>query len=354
MNHSPYPILVDRRGHVGRITLDRPKSLNAVDPPMARAILATLDTWRDDPGIQIVLIDSSSPRAFCAGGDIKNIRAIIESEGPRKALAEMSVPYVTMLAIASYPKPVATVMDGITMGGGVGLGAHARHRIVTERSVLAMPETAIGLTPDAGGSWLLARAPGMHGLRLALTGGRISGAQAVALGFADHAIASDALADLFDTLSTEAPQSVDNLLSSFASAPAAPSLSNVINETYDFRNVSPFEGLPLLMARLETLAKNEDAHDWAAADLGILRGACPFSLHVTWLAWNALQGGVTREEAFAQETRLVGHLLNRPDFMEGVRARLIDKDNAPVWSPRSIGDVTRQAVLSCFNPDDAP
>ncbi|MCE0743056.1 enoyl-CoA hydratase/isomerase family protein [Acetobacter sicerae] len=336
-----------RHGHVGYITLDRPRNLNAIDRAMAEAIMEILAEWRDDPAIQRILIDSSSSKAFCAGGDIKSLYKTIQAEGPEAAHRNMVVPYQAMQMITDYPKPIITIMDGITMGGGVGLGAHARYRVATERSVLAMPENLIGLTPDAGGSWLLAQAPRPYGLRLALTGERMIGAQAVAMGFADYLVSSEKLEALKTALLSDRA-SEDVILNRYATTghtPHAEAFPQAISTLYDMEDMGPHDGLPILLSRLEA-----SDQDWARTDLTTLRSVCPFSLHVTWRMQQELHATrASCDDAFALETRLVLHMISRPDFSEGVRARVIDKDNAPRWSPATLSDVQEEAVERCFN-----
>ena len=336
-----------RHGHVGYITLDRPRNLNAIDRSMAEAIMAILIEWRDDPAIQRILMDSSSSKAFCAGGDIKSLYKTIQADGPEAAHRNMVVPYQAMQMIADYPKPIITIMDGITMGGGVGLGAHARYRVATERSVLAMPENLIGLTPDAGGSWLLAQAPRPYGLRLALTGERMIGAQAVAMGFADYLVSSEKLEALKTALLSD-KASEDVILNRYAATehtPHAEASPQAISTLYDIEDMGPHDGLPILLSRLEA-----SDQDWARTDVATLRSVCPFSLHVTWRMQQKLHSTrASCDDAFVLETRLVLHMISRPDFSEGVRARVIDKDNAPRWSPATLSDVQEEAVERCFN-----
>ncbi|NHN83785.1 enoyl-CoA hydratase/isomerase family protein [Acetobacter musti] len=343
--------LCERHGHLARMTLSRAEKLNAVDAAMAEDMLSVLDEWRDDPEINIVLIDSSSPRAFCAGGDIKAIRNIITQQGAVAAHTSMAIPYRTMLAIARYPKPVVTVMDGITMGGGIGLGAHARYRIVTERSVLAMPETAIGLTPDAGGGWLLARAPEAHGLRFALTGNRMNGVQALQMGMADYLMHSDNLSLLPDALSHASIEQIDSVLTGLThkqtcgtSLPALPDKSAGV---YDVLSLTPAEGVPLVLARLNAVVAAGGETTWAESDIAALNAACPFSLHVTWRMQQKLASIPLITDGFSLESTAVGHLLARADFSEGVRARIIDKDNNPVWKPTSASDIDPTEVEYC-------
>ncbi|NVN41921.1 enoyl-CoA hydratase/isomerase family protein, partial [Ameyamaea chiangmaiensis] len=190
-------------GQTAFLVLDRPTALNAINLAMADAIANALKDWWSDPGITRIVIDSSAPRAFCAGGDLRQIRDRLLGSGADAAAAQFRRVYDLFADLVRSPVPVISLMDGIAMGGGIGLGGHARYRIVTERSILAMPETLIGLTPDAGGSWLLARAPGFTGLRLALTAGRIEGAAALGAGFADYAVPSADLDTLRDALARD-------------------------------------------------------------------------------------------------------------------------------------------------------
>ncbi|MFT8417956.1 MAG: enoyl-CoA hydratase/isomerase family protein [Acetobacter sp.] len=322
-----------RRGHLGCITLDRPGRLNAVDLDMADGIARTLEAWRHDSSVQTVLIDSSSPRAFCAGGDLKAIRGVLLAQGPDVAFDLMNRVYQTMLHIAQYAKPVVSVMDGIAMGGGVGLGGHARYRVVTERSVLAMPETAIGLVPDAGGSWLLARAPGGAGLRLALTGARMHGPEAVAMGFADYVVPSDSLETLRGALAFGA---VEEVFGAVAQMPVPAQATTA--EAYD-----PAASLEQIVAGLE-----HSAHHTAQADLKEIVSACPTSIVAAWHGWQQARRATSLQEAFAIEGRLVRYMLGRADFAEGVRARLIDRDNTPLWQPSTLAEVDGVALQAAL------
>lgn len=318
-----------RRGHLGCITLDKPKRLNAVDLEMATGIERALQAWRHDPAVHVVLIESSTPRAFCAGGDLKAIRDALLAQGPDAAFDLMNRVYQTMLHIAQYAKPVVSFMDGIAMGGGVGLGAHARYRVVTERSIVAMPETSIGLVPDAGGSWLLSRAPGGAGLRLALTGGRMNGVEAVSMGFADHIVPSDSLDDLRGLLALRPVEDVFALIRPWA----VPTDACTLDE-YD-TSVS-----------LEQIVRGLESSDnsTAKADLQDISRACPTSIFAAWYGWQASRRASSLQEAFAIEGRLVRYMLGRADFIEGVRARLVDRDNAPLWQPAMLAAVDVAAL----------
>ncbi|MBM9401292.1 enoyl-CoA hydratase/isomerase family protein [Gluconacetobacter azotocaptans] len=328
-------LLIGRQGRLGRLTLNRPKALNALDRPLFYRIAACLEAWRDDPGIETILIDSTSPRAFCAGGDLRTIRAALAADGPDAAAAIFRDGYRLVSVLAHFPKPVVSFMDGIAMGGGIGLGGHVRYRIVTERTTVAMPETAIGLTPDAGGSYILSRAPGLYGLRMALTGGRMPGAEAVAAGFADRMLPSAALPELADRLARQpAGQVVD--MACPVDRPDLPRPDG-LNAIYDAPGVAD------IMDRLAACPE-----PWAAEDLHALRQASPFALRVTFRAYHAARRLPDLNMVLEQEYRLIASLIRHPDFAEGVRAKIVDKDNAPRWA--DVGTATPTDIEACFAP----
>lgn len=326
-------VRMQQEGHLGRIILDRPKRLNAVDISMASGIKAALQIWRNDPSIHTILLESSSTRAFCAGGDLRAIHDCLKAQGALKAYDLMQRVYDVMLLLADYKKPIVSFLDGVAMGGGIGLGGHVRYRVVTETSVLAMPETAIGLAPDAGGSWLLARAPGFSGLRRAVTGGRMNGAEAVAMGFADILVSSASLTDLKEALSIEA---AEHVLARLHSQP----------ESLDVQDLDFCYDAPNILQVIEKL-KAEGSEE-AQEDLEALSRACPFSVQVAWYGWHRARAASSLHEAFALEENMVRHMVARPDFVEGIRARLIDKDNKPAWMPPTLTEVNEQEVQNCF------
>ena len=327
-------VRMQQEGHLGRIILDRPKRLNAVDISMASGIKTALQTWQNDPSIHTILLESSSTRAFCAGGDLRAIHDCLKAQGALAAYELMKRVYDVMLLLADYKKPIVSFLDGVAMGGGIGLGGHVRYRVVTETSVLAMPETAIGLAPDAGGSWLLARAPGFSGLRRAVTGGRMNGAEAVAMGFADVLVPSASLADLRETLSIESAEHV------FARLHSQP-------ESLDVQNLDSCYDAPDILQVIEKL-KAEGSED-AQEDLEALSRACPFSVQVAWSGWHRARAASSLHEAFTLEENMVRHMVARPDFAEGIRARLIDKDNSPTWVPPALAEVNEQEAQNCFD-----
>lgn len=325
-------VKTQRAGHLGRIILDRPSHLNAVDLSMAEGISRVLDAWRDDSEVQVVLFQSSSPRAFCAGGDLKALHALIAQQGTDVAFQAMSGVYAVMRKIAAYPKPTVSFLDGIAMGGGIGLGGHTTYRVVTENSVIAMPETGIGLTPDAGGSWILSRAPGFSGLRLAVTGNRMNGIGAVMTGFADRMVPAEALPDIAALLEKRGVHEVFALI-----APVPPVDVQELDACYD---------APDLATAVRNLA--EHGGEEGQKDLITLSQACPFSVQLSWEAWHRARNLTSLEAAFEQEEALVSHLVRRKDFIEGVRSRLIDRDGAPQWTPGTLAAVDMAEIHACF------
>ncbi len=329
-------VLPRQDGWLGRITLNRPQAINALSLGMVRSMHKALRRWRSDRRVRTVLIDGAGARGLCAGGDI---RAAVASLGRDAAHADRfwEEEYALVAAIAGYPKPVVALMDGVVMGGGVGISAHARHRVVTERSRIAMPETIIGFTPDVGASYLLSRAPGATGLRLALTGSAVGGADAISCGLADRLVPSDRLAALAALLSHAAP---GRAIEAVAVAPPPAALATArdwIDLAYAGDSVEAI--LEALRARPEPQA---------AADLADLAARSPMALKVTLRSLQSAAALPDLAACLGQELRLARALTRRADFAEGVRAQLIDKDRAPRWSPASLAEVTPAMVEACF------
>lgn len=338
-NHD---VVARRDGALGHLTLNRPAAHNALTLDMVRTIDAALDLWEEDPGVAAVLVDGAGDRAFCAGGDI---RALYDARraGLHAPLADFfRLEYRLNARIARYPKPIVTVMHGMTMGGGIGLGAHASHRIVTERSALAMPEVRIGFAPDVGGTYLLGRAPGELGLHLALTGGRAGPADALLCGLADVHVPAGRLHDLRTALAgCRTAADVDARLSAFGTAPAPGGLDAArgwIDRCYGFDAVED------ILAALEAAPEAE-----ARAAAAEIAGNAPTSLKVTLQALrDARLLGL--EDCLDREFRVSLSITARPDFVEGVRAAVVDKDRAPRWQPARLSDVSRRDVLRHFEP----
>ncbi len=333
-------IVVRREGNLGHITLNRPAAFNALTLGMVRAIDAALDAWEGDPRVAVLLLDGAGDRAFCAGGDI---RALYEAAlaGHHAVLSDFfRAEYRLDARLARFPKPVVTAMDGLTMGGGIGLGGHASHRVVTERSVLAMPEVRIGFVPDVGGTYLLARSPGALGLHLALTGGRLDAADAILCGLADRHLPTGRLHDLRIALAAcRREGDVASCLEALAAEPPPGRLAAArgwIDRCYAADTVE--EILDVLEGAPEPEARA------AAAEIA---GNAPTALKVTLQALrDARHLGL--EDCLDREFRISRSVTRLPDFVEGVRAAVVDKDRDPRWHPARLADVGRRDVLRHF------
>ncbi|PZU46623.1 MAG: 3-hydroxyisobutyryl-CoA hydrolase [Microbacterium sp.] len=327
------PVLIRVEGAVGRLTLNRPRAINALDLEMLTLLTRALDAWEHDPAVELVLIDGAGERGLCAGGDVRALREQIVSGRPDDTAEFFRAEYALNARIDEYPKQIVALADGVTMGGGIGVAGHASVRIVTERSRLAMPETRIGLTPDVGGSWLLAHAPGRTGEYLALTGGTMNAADAIYAGFADALVPSERLGDLREALVTRAdPATPAEIVLLFDETPAPSALEAArpwIDDAFAADSVT--EIVERLRARTEP-----DAH--AAADT--LDELSPTSLAVSLAAVRAARELPNLRAALAQEYGLVRWLAHtQPDLIEGIRAQLVDKDRTPRWQPATASDL---------------
>lgn len=326
-------VLVRTEGALGRLTLNRPEAINALDVDMIGALTAALEDWRDDTDVQIVLIDGEGERGMCAGGDVRALYTQIV-EGRADATAEFfRSEYALDAMIAEYPKPVVALADGITMGGGIGLAGHAAIRIVTERSKLAMPETRIGFTPDVGGTWLLGRASGRLGEYFGLTGSTMNGADAVHLGFADHFVPSDRLDALREALAYRAdptgPAEIVLLFDETPEPSQLPAAREWIDDAFSADTVA--EIVERLRARAEPDARR-------TADL--LETLAPTALAVTLDAVREARAMPGLRAALEGEYRRVMWFVRQhPDLVEGIRAQIVDKDRDPHWSPATIGEL---------------
>jgi enoyl-CoA hydratase len=334
--HETDEILLRQDGRLGRITLNRPKAMNALSLDMVRTMHATLERWSRDPRVGAVLIDGAGERGLCAGGDIRLAWESLRGDGSL-AGRFWEEEYALNAAIAAYAKPIVAFMDGIVMGGGVGVSAHASHRVVTERSLVAMPETIIGFTPDVGGSYLLSRAPGALGMRMALTGKPVGAGDALYCGLADHFVPSAQLHTLSALLTHAAPEEA-------IGAVAKPSPQALLAGQREWIDaVYAQETVEAIIAALRDRPEAE-----AAADVADLAARSPMSLKVTLRSIRSAALLPDLAACLTQELRLVHALTRRPDFMEGVRAQLIDKDRNPRWSPPTLAEVTEPMVAACF------
>jgi enoyl-CoA hydratase len=332
-------VLVRIEGRVGRLTLNRPKALHALTTNMCRLMTEALLAWKDDPAVQLVMLDHSGERGFCAGGDIRMLYDDA-AVGGRLARDFFFTEYRLNELLFRYPKPVIAFMDGVTMGGGVGISRPARFRVATERTSFAMPETGIGLFPDVGGGWYLPRMPDHIGLWLALTGARLKAADCELVGVATDFVSSVLLPDLKRAIIAE-PVRVDGLL---AQARGSSGTAPLVACREEIERIFSLGSVEAIMAALETADS-----DWAREQLAVIRTKSPQTLKV---AFRQLRFGkhLTFAETMAMEYRIAARVVLRPDFREGVRAVIVEKDNAPKWSPATLEGVSESLLDEIFAP----
>jgi enoyl-CoA hydratase len=322
-------VLIRREGRAGRITMNRPKALNALTYPMVERIAAALTMWRADPAIALVVLDGAGDRALCAGGDVLALTAT-HNEGSAFVRRFWADEYRLNAAIHRFPKPFVAIQDGIVMGGGIGLSSHASHRVVTERSTLAMPETGIGLIPDVGGTWLLGHAPGQLGVYLGLTGERMNGSDAIQTGFSATYVASAKLELLKARLAAADGGPVDEILDEMEDV-VPPSPLAAKRELID----RVFAGATV-EAILAALLTTTD--EFAQRARQALLTKSPRASMLTLRAIRDARRLPNLEAALKVEYRLVVRLFEDGEFNEGVRALLVDKDKTPKWLPLAPAD----------------
>ncbi|MER8029838.1 enoyl-CoA hydratase/isomerase family protein [Streptomyces bauhiniae] len=339
MSGAEAPVRVHTSGRVAHLTLNRPKALNALNHEMVGLIDEALTEWERDPAVETVVITGAGERGLCAGGDIRAVHDDAR-DGDGTASAEFwRDEYRLNARIARYPKPYVAVMDGIVMGGGVGISAHGSVRVVTERSRIAMPETGIGFVPDVGGTHLLALAPGELGTHLALTGAQIGAGDALRCGLADHYLHSTALPAFVDDL---AGMPVRDALARHVQPPPEGELSAHCDWTDScYASDTVEEILQRLLAHPAPEAKE------AARTL---HTKSPTALKVALSALRRARRLGSLEAVLDQEYRVSCAALSAPDLVEGVRAQIIDKDRAPRWSPATLAEVTDADVERFFAP----
>ncbi|AYJ07689.1 enoyl-CoA hydratase/isomerase family protein [Mycobacterium avium] len=333
-------VLTEVDGNVGLITLNRPKAINSLNQPMIDALSAVLTDWARDDKVRAVLLSGAGERGLCAGGDVVSIYHSARKDGV-EARRFWRDEYQLNAQISEFAKPYVAVMDGIVMGGGVGVSAHANTRVVTDTSKVAMPEVGIGFIPDVGGVYLLSRAPGGLGLHAALTGAPFSGADAIAMGFADHYVPH---ADVEAFRRAVAADGVESALAKYAVEPPPGELAaqrDWIDECYAGQTVED------IVAALRAHGAGP-AHD--AADLIATRS--PIALSVTLAAVRRAADLPTLKDVLVQDYRVSSASLRSHDLVEGIRAQLIDKDRNPQWSPARLADVTAADVEAYFAPVD--
>ena len=323
-------------GAAGRIRLNRPRAIHALTTAMCTAMIGALQPWRDDTAVEVVLIDHAEGRGFCAGGDV-----VQASTDPVAARAFFHEEYRLNHLLFTYVKPTVAFMDGVTMGGGVGISQPAKYRIATENTLFAMPETGIGLFPDVGGGWYLSRLAGAMGEYLALTGARLDGAECFALGLATHYVPSEALPGLKTALMAE-PRAIERLL---ADASVAPPPAGILEHQPQIDRLFGRHTLEDVLAALAA-----DKSEWAEATLKTLRRKSPQSCKVSLKLVLDARGRNNFEDEMRAEYGIAAHVCQRPDFAEGVRALLVDRDNRPVWNPATPEGVSDHMIDTIFAP----
>lgn len=334
-NNGP-TIIARREGAAGTLLMNRPKALNALDIEMIRGFQAAIDAWKDDAAVRLVVLEGAGGRAFCAGGDVRRIRELA-IEGDTASVEDFfREEYAVNRGIATFGKPWVSLIDGVCMGGGIGLSVHNGPRVVTGNALLAMPETAIALFPDVGTSYILPRLPGAVGTWLALTGARLRGADAVHAGLADHYVRRERLAGLRAALLEGDSAAVER----FAEAPPEASFAPhraAIDRCFGL------DGIPAILAALE-----KEGTEWAAEQAAILRRMSPTSLAVS-LELIRRGAGASLDECLQMELALTRVVVHRhPDFREGVRSVLVDKDGKPSWTPPTIEALDPAAIRAMF------
>jgi enoyl-CoA hydratase len=328
------------QGKVGRLRLNRPKAIHALTREMCSDMIAALLEWRERPEVEAVMLDHAEGRGFCAGGDVVMLAKSGAADGA-EARAFFHEEYRLNHLLFTYAKPTIAFMDGITMGGGVGISQPCRYRVATENTRFAMPETAIGLFPDVGGGWYLSRLPGRAGQYLALTGARLDGAECFRLGLATHYVPSLALDDLKAQI-VAGPERLETLLEESSVPPPEARIEAHLPEVDRFFAADDYEDI---LAALE-----EEGSQWAQEQLAILQTkspqACKVSLRIVYDGARVQDFAHEMRQEYAVATRVV----QRHDFVEGVRALLVDKDNQPRWEPATPEGVTEHLIDTIFAP----
>jgi enoyl-CoA hydratase len=328
-------------GRAAHISLARPKALHALTQAMCEAMSEALLAWRDDPAIEVVLIDHAEGRGFCAGGDVALVRRSALEDGGASGRAFFFAEYRLNHLLFAYPKPVVAFMDGVTMGGGVGISQPAKYRVATENTLFAMPEGAIGLFPDVGAGWYLPRLKGRTGAFMALTGARLDGAECLWAGLATHYLSSERLAEAKARIAAE-PDAVAAILDELSAPPPA---ARIAGNAEKIDRLFASDTLEEIVTALQA-----EPSEWAGKELKAVVAKCPATAKV---ALREFVEGARRTD-FAEEMRaeyrLAARMMLRPDFAEGVRAVLIDKDNAPRWDPATPEGVTGEMLNEIFAP----
>ena len=333
-------VLFSTERNVGRVRLNRPKAIHALTREMCDAMSEVLLAWRDDPSIQVVVIDHAEGRGFCAGGDVVMLARSGEGdaeEAKRFFFSEYRLNHL----LFTYPKPTVAIMDGITMGGGVGISLPCEHRVATENTRFAMPETGIGLFPDVGGGWYLSRLPGRVGQFMALTGARLDASESLYLGLATNYVEQASLEELHERI-LKAPSRLKGTLGSVASSPPEAKIEQNMGQ---ITRLFASDRLEEVLAALEA-----DESEWAQSELATIRSKSPLSCKVSLrlLAEGANRGSFAEE--MRAEYALAGRVVRTHDFREGVHALLIHKHNNPQWDPPTPEQVDEEMLDILFAP----
>lgn len=338
MSNDTEEILTRIDGRVGFVTLNRPKAINSLTQGMVTAMDATLTDWADDDRVSVVVVEGAGDRGLCAGGDVVAIYHSAQADGAQARRFWLDE-YRLNARIGRFPKPYVALMDGIVMGGGLGIGMHGSVRVVTDTSKIAMPEVGIGLIPDVGGTLLLSRTPGLLGLHVALTGAPFSGADAIALGFADHYVPHARLQDFSTAIVADG---VSAALRAHAEEPPSSELGaqrEWIDDCFAGETITDI---------VAALRSHDEGPAQDAADLISTRS--PIALAVTLASVRRAAGFTTLEEALIAEYRVSCAAVRSHDLVEGIRAQVVDKDRNPKWSPASLAAVTDEDVAAYFQP----
>lgn len=334
-------VIFETRGRLGLITLNKPQALNALSLAMVEAMEPQLLAWAVDDAISAVIIQGAGDRAFCAGGDIRDL---YDKRGTDFGPAYYRAEYTQNVTIFNYPKPYIALMDGVVMGGGVGVSIHGSHRVVTERTLFAMPETGIGLFPDIGASWFLPRCPGEIGMYLGLTGYRLRAADCLYAGIGDVYVSSDKIDAIIDALANTPPDRgvISAILDQFSANPGPNKLAEhqaEINRCFSATSVEA------IFARLAA-----EGSVWGNETAEILNSKSPTSLKVSFRELRAGQALTRFEDAMTMEYRIADRCFRGNDLFEGIRAVVIDKDGVPNWQPADLAGVSENDVDEYFAP----
>lgn len=341
-------IVIAAEGSTGVIRLNRPKALNAITLDMVHAMSAGIDRFEANPEIGVILLEGAGERGLCAGGDIRSLYDSIR-EGGNLGKVFWRDEYILNDRIATLRKPYIALMDGIVMGGGVGLSAHGKHRIVTEKTRLAMPETGIGFFPDVGGTWLLANAPGQLGTYYGLTGQAMTGADAIRCGFADALIETDKLAEFRAVVSRLGPNVTNGMVRGVIAHFALPRAAAPIDEHRSLIDTAmAHDDVTEIVAALE-----RSNTDFSKATLETLKQKSPTSLKLTLRLLREAKTSASLKECLVREYAAALEIFLNRDFPEGIRAAVIDKDRSPHWSPARLEDVTPALIDAYFAPRGA-